>query len=235
MVNSWMDALSVDLGASHRRQRHDYWFTPLQACSIYKDYGFQLVAAMVLQHLKLDGLISPEEERSWHPEEAETKLEEARSRRNEEEKERLIKEERRKLAHEKWLEAERKRTESDKREGFITTCFAFAGFALGALITLSSFKTDNVAFSLLLFFLGGCVGVFVALGFDVLTSPIRNLKLKGTIVGVSGGLLFGYFFTQPFSTIPAMIIYGFVGGFVGLIIGTLGLQKKICTKQSEPK
>ena len=83
MVNSWMDAPSRDIGKLHRRKRHDPVFTPIEACRIYGDYvdkgevrgvkvyrileteKNKLIVLMVLQHLKLDGLIIPEEVENW--------------------------------------------------------------------------------------------------------------------------------------------------------------------------
>ena len=80
MVNSWMDAPSRDMGKAHRQVRHDPDLTPVEACMIYGDYvetkaygvyrlleteKNKLIARMVLQHLKLDGLITPQQEKAW--------------------------------------------------------------------------------------------------------------------------------------------------------------------------
>jgi hypothetical protein len=64
------------LGTDHRLKRHDYISTPLEACEIYGDGKAQptpkniLIARMVLQHLKLDGIITPQQEAEWKWEEA---------------------------------------------------------------------------------------------------------------------------------------------------------------------
>jgi hypothetical protein len=72
MVNSWIDApVRTGGGAYHREKRHNMQTTPFDACSIYGDKGTSatprnlLVARMVLQHLRLDGLITPLEDQSW--------------------------------------------------------------------------------------------------------------------------------------------------------------------------
>jgi len=76
MVNSWIDAPSRELGTDHRLKRHDYISTPSEACEIYGDGKAQptpkniLIARMVLQHLKLDGIITPKQEAKWKWEEA---------------------------------------------------------------------------------------------------------------------------------------------------------------------
>lgn len=76
MVNGWMDSPSRELGTDHRLKRHDYISTPLEACEIYGDGKAQptpkniLIARMVLQHLKLDGIITPQQEAEWKWEEA---------------------------------------------------------------------------------------------------------------------------------------------------------------------
>lgn len=76
MVNSWMDAPSRTMGGDHRITRHDINYTPFEACEIYGDRGTKptprnlLVARMVLQHLRLDGMIMPSQEKSWNWEEA---------------------------------------------------------------------------------------------------------------------------------------------------------------------
>jgi hypothetical protein len=76
MVNGWMDSPSRELGTDHRLKRHDYIGTPLEACEIYGDGKAQptpkniLIARMVLQHLRLDGIITPQQEAEWKWEEA---------------------------------------------------------------------------------------------------------------------------------------------------------------------
>jgi len=76
MINGWMDAPSRKLGTTHRIKRHDINTTPLEACEIYGDGKTQptsknlLIVRMVLQHLKLDGLITPSQEKNWTWEQA---------------------------------------------------------------------------------------------------------------------------------------------------------------------
>jgi len=76
MVNSWVDAPSRELGMDHRLKRHDVVNTPLEACEFYGDGKIQptpkniLIARMVLQHLRLDGIITPRQEAEWNWEEA---------------------------------------------------------------------------------------------------------------------------------------------------------------------
>lgn len=77
MVNSWMDAPSRELGMAHRRTRHDFLVTPIEVAKIYGDKDSKkcdLVAGMVLQHLRLDGLVTPEQERNWSWKWADEKL-----------------------------------------------------------------------------------------------------------------------------------------------------------------
>ena len=68
MINSWMDAPSRELGTTHRIERHHLVLTPFQVCQIYGDNNAEkrdTIAKMVLQHLRLDGLITPEQEKAW--------------------------------------------------------------------------------------------------------------------------------------------------------------------------
>lgn len=71
MVNSWIDSPVRSKGKSHRDKRHDALSTPFQAIRHYGDmkHGSDpknlLVARMVLQHLRLDGVITPYEEKHW--------------------------------------------------------------------------------------------------------------------------------------------------------------------------
>jgi hypothetical protein len=66
MVNSWMDGPARDLGQASRFVRHDVNRTPLEASRIYRNSSQRnLVIAIVLQHLQLDGLITPTQEREW--------------------------------------------------------------------------------------------------------------------------------------------------------------------------
>jgi len=81
MINSWIDAPSRELGGDHRVTRHDIGFTPHEACEIYGDGGTSptprnlLVVKMVLQHLRLDGIITPSQEKRWSWEETIKKME----------------------------------------------------------------------------------------------------------------------------------------------------------------
>ena len=69
-----MDAPSRKYGRGHRKSRHTP-FVALEACKIYGD-GFsgiklkdtgknRIIVSMILQHLKLDGLITPDKEKFW--------------------------------------------------------------------------------------------------------------------------------------------------------------------------
>jgi hypothetical protein len=71
MVNSWMDAPSRTEGGYHRTSRHNSIATPFKACAIYGDKPLDptqknlLISKIVLQHLKLDGLVTPSELKAW--------------------------------------------------------------------------------------------------------------------------------------------------------------------------
>ena len=70
MVNSWIDAPVRTHGSYHRAQRHSV-ATPFEVCLIYGDKDLLptprnlLIARMVLQHFRLDGLITPAQEEAW--------------------------------------------------------------------------------------------------------------------------------------------------------------------------
>jgi len=91
IVNSWMDAPSRKSGKAHRAFRHNTNFAIVDACRLFGDciekrrkvrvdylsefpikvYEIpeteknKMIASMILQHLKLDGLITPDEEKKW--------------------------------------------------------------------------------------------------------------------------------------------------------------------------
>lgn len=234
MVNSWMDAPSVDMGPSHRRSRHDYVSTPLEAMELYGD---QMAADMVLQHLTLDGLVTPDQERAWSPELAEEaqerrKIEQARADRIEKQLEQLdhmskeleVEEQRKqeeaererqkKIEHEKTMAIERDKREA-KRESRRWVGFAVAAFSAGAILVWYLLKPAS-SFDFLLVFLGGCaVAIAAVLMYAIVFDSSTNVKIvTASVIGCS---LFGYFYNAN-DPIGAAIIFGFVGIFIGIML-----------------
>jgi hypothetical protein len=71
IVNTWMNAPSQDPEPAPPDVRHDMNRTPLEASQMYgRSSQRTLVIAIVLQHLQLDGLITPAQERAWTAQQA---------------------------------------------------------------------------------------------------------------------------------------------------------------------
>jgi hypothetical protein len=71
LVNTWMNDPSQYEGTTLARVRHDVNRTPLEVSRIHgRSSQRPLVIAIVLQHLQLDGLITPAQERDWTAQQA---------------------------------------------------------------------------------------------------------------------------------------------------------------------